>query len=109
RSEGAEIEFAIEDGKNKVKVFTTRPDTIFGTTFLVIAPETAQKWIIDGWNANEEVIEYIEKSSRKTELERQEQVKDKTGVFSGVYAINPANKSKIPVWIADYVLGGYGT
>ncbi|MBX4204765.1 MAG: leucine--tRNA ligase [Candidatus Doudnabacteria bacterium] len=115
RSEGALIEFSLtdipgqEDAKHFVEVFTTRPDTIFGATFLVISPELAQKWIDVGWRAPQEVVAYISQASKKTELVRIAETKDKTGVDTKIHAINPATKEKIAVWIADYVLGSYGT
>lgn len=108
RSEGAEIVFDVVDSEEKLRVFTTRPDTIFGATFMVVAPESE---LVDQLTKSEqhaEVDAYRKKSALKTEIERQAS-KDKTGVFSGSYAINPANGEKIPIWIADYVLGGYGT
>jgi leucyl-tRNA synthetase len=109
KSEGAEIDFKIEKHEQKIRVFTTRPDTLYGGTFLVLAPEhplidlivTEEQWPAIG--------EYREKTARKSELERAELTKEKTGVFTGAYAINPANEQKIPIWIADYVLLGYGT
>src|SRR3989344_369519 len=111
RSEGAEIKFEIRNSKSEIRVFTTRPDTIFGATYLVLAPEHPEvanlKSQISNWN---EVEAYIEKTKNKTELERQEEQKDKTGAeLKGVKALNPATKEEIPVWVADYVLGGYGT
>ena len=110
RSEGARIKFKVESLKFKeVEVFTTRPDTIFGATFLVISPELAQKWVETGWQASQEVKDYISQSLRKTELQRQEETKDKTGVSAGFNAVNPMTEKEIPVWIADYVLGHYGT
>jgi leucyl-tRNA synthetase len=115
KSVGANIKFKLsgvpgqEDGKHFVQVFTTRPDTLFGATFLVISPETARKWIEVGWQASDEVNKYITDSLKKTELARIAQDKDKTGVDAGIFAINPATEEKIPVWIADYVLGTYGT
>jgi len=114
RSEGAEIKFNLtnitdqKDGKHFVAVFTTRPDTIFGATFIVISPELSKKWVDIGWQASDEVKQYVTSSLSKRELERQE-AKTKTGVNTGILAINPANDEKIPVWVADYVLGGYGT
>lgn len=110
RSEGAEIEFQIKDLEDKVKIFTTRPDTIFGATYLVLAPEhelvRSLKNQISNWN---EVEKYINSARKKTELERQEN-REKTGVeLKGIKAINPATKEEIPVWISDYVLSGYGT
>ncbi|MDR1197280.1 MAG: leucine--tRNA ligase [Candidatus Nomurabacteria bacterium] len=107
RSVGAELEFKVEGEKNSIKVFTTRPDTIFGATFLVLAPEQANVVKITTDDQKAEVLRYIEKSAKKSEIERQEN-KDKTGVFTGAYAINPATNQKIPIWIADYVLSGYG-
>lgn len=116
QSEGAEVRFSLtsipgqEDRKHFVDVFTTRIDTIFGATFLVIAPELAQKWLDVGWQASDEVKTYIATSLKSRELDRAEQAaKEKTGVFTGVYAINPATEKEIPVWVADYVLGAYGT
>jgi len=108
KSQGAEIEFDVEDSKEKITVFTTRPDTIFGATYLVLAPEhpLASKLTVASHQST--VKQYIEAAKHKSDLARQES-KDKTGVFSGAYAVNPANKSKIPIWIADYVLMGYGT
>ena len=113
RSEGAKIKFMLEiisgkPSKYFVEVFTTRPDTIFGATFIVISPELAKTWIKNGWKASEEVRGYIAKSLAKRELERQE-AKEKTGVDTGVFAVNPASNEKISVWVADYVLGQYGT
>ena len=114
RSEGAKIKFSLvnipgqSDGKHFVEVFTTRADTLFGVTAVVISPELAQKWLDVGWQASEEVKNYIKVSLAKRELERQE-AKEKTGVDAGVFAINPANNEKVPVWVADYVLGHYGT
>lgn len=110
KSEGAEVEFKIADGEakgKKIKVFTTRPDTIFGVTFLTIAPEheLLEKLATD--LAREKLEEYKKKSLKKSEIERQEN-KEKTGIFTGTYAINPANGKKIPIWVSDYVLGGYG-
>ena len=111
RSEGAELKFEIRNSKSEIRVFTTRPDTLFGATYLVLAPEHPEvanlKSQISNWN---EVEAYIEKTKNKTELERQEEQKDKTGAeLKGVKALNPATKEEIPVWVADYVLGGYGT
>jgi len=109
RSEGAEIDFKIDRSDQKVRVFTTRPDTLYGGTFLVLAPEHSLVDLIvteEQWPA---VREYRERTARKSDLERADLSKDKTGVFTGAYAINPANNEKIPIWIADYVLIGYGT
>ncbi len=114
KSEGAEIVFPLivegqPEGKYSVSIFTTRPDTIFGATFLVISPEVAQKWIDAGWNTSEEVQKYILTALKQDEIARTSNEKEKTGVDTGVIAINPANQEKIPVWVADYVLGQYGT
>ncbi|MDP3792149.1 MAG: class I tRNA ligase family protein [bacterium] len=112
RSEGTLIKFKVKSLKLKVEdveVFTTRPDTLFGATFIVISPELAQKWINVGWQAGDQVKKYIFDSLRKKEIDRLTEVGDKTGVDVGIKAINPANKEEIPVWVADYVLGGYGT
>lgn len=114
KSQGARIKFSLTDvsgqpdGKHSVEVFTTRPDTVYGVRAIVVSPELAQKWINVGWPANEEVKKYIKKSLTKRELERQES-KAKTGVNAGIWAVNPINNEEVPVWIADYVLGGYGT
>ncbi|XP_037493367.1 leucine--tRNA ligase, chloroplastic/mitochondrial isoform X2 [Jatropha curcas] len=114
RSEGAEIEFLVlgDDGKErgeKIIVYTTRPDTIFGATYLVVAPEHSLLSSLVSLAQSRSVEEYRDIASRKSELERTELQKEKTGVFSGCYARNPANGKAIPIWIADYVLGSYGT
>src|SRR5207249_4345072 len=109
KSEGAEIDFKIDKHEQKIRVFTTRPDTLYGGTFLVLAPEHSLIDLIvteEQWPA---VREYREKTARKSDLERAELTKEKSGVFTGAYAINPATEQKIPIWIADYVLLGYGT
>ena len=108
KSEGAEISFQV-DNNNKIDVFTTRPDTIFGATYLVLAPEHPILDLIVAENQKEEINKYKEISSSKSDLERQENQKNKTGVFTGSYAINPMSNKKIPIWISDYVLYGYGT
>ena len=110
KSEGAEVKFKIADGEakgEKIKVFTTRPDTIFGVTFLTIAPEHELLEKLSTDLTREKLEEYKKKSLKKSEIERQEN-KEKTGIFTGSYAINPANGKKIPIWVSDYVLGGYG-
>lgn len=110
KSEGAEVEFEVADGEakgEKIKVFTTRPDTIFGVTFLTIAPEHELLEKLSTDLTREKVEEYKKESLKKSEIERQEN-KEKTGIFTGSYAINPANGKKIPIWVSDYVLGGYG-
>ena len=111
RSEGAIIQFPISNFQFSIEVFTTRPDTLFGATYMVLAPEhplVAQlKTRIKNWV---EVEKYIDVAKHKTDLMRQEEAKEKTGVeLKGVMAINPATKKEIPIWIADYVLGSYGT
>jgi len=109
RSVGAEIHFKIENLDEKIRVFTTRPDTLYGGTFLVLAPEHS---LVDRIVTEEQwpsVREYRERAARKSELERIDLSKEKTGVFTGAFAINPATNDKIPIWIADYVLLGYGT
>jgi leucyl-tRNA synthetase len=109
RSEGAEIDFKIDKSDQKVRVFTTRPDTLYGGTFLVLAPEHSLVDLIVTEEQWPMVRKYRERTARKSDLERADLSKDKTGVFTGAYAINPANNEKIPIWIADYVLIGYGT
>ncbi|MHB8710457.1 MAG: class I tRNA ligase family protein [Minisyncoccota bacterium] len=113
RSEGAEIDFPISGSTESIKVFTTRPDTIFGATYLVLAPEHAlvEKLLTGSIVANAEAVRaYVESSALKTEIERGAEGKEKTGVrLEGVVAMNPAAKEEIPVYVADYVLGGYGT
>lgn len=109
RSEGAIIKFQVENSKNFIEVFTTRADTLFGSTFLVLAPEHGliKKLIKD--NQLGQVNNYLEKAKKKTELERLTEIKDKSGVFTGAYAVNSANGKKIPIWISDFVLPHYGT
>jgi leucyl-tRNA synthetase len=119
RSVGAEIDFAVAGvdelaGASRrdvptIRVFTTRPDTLYGATYMVLAPEHSLVDLIvteEQWPA---VREYRERAARKSDLERTELAKEKTGVFTGAYAINPASEEKIPIWTADYVLLGYGT
>jgi leucyl-tRNA synthetase len=109
RSEGAEVDFALEDGSAKIRVFTTRPDTLFGATYMVLAPEHPLVERITVPEQRQAVQAYQEEAARKSDLERTELTKKKTGVFTGAYAINPVNNQKIPIWIADYVLATYGT
>ena len=108
KSEGADIEFSIIDNELSIKVFTTRPDTIFGATFMVLAPEHILVDKITTSDKKKEVKKYITESKNKLDIERQTQDREKTGVFTGAYALNPATKEKIPVYIADYVLPHYG-
>ncbi|MEC0230550.1 leucine--tRNA ligase [Paenibacillus alba] len=110
KSTGAEVQFAIEGhAENNLTVFTTRPDTLFGATYCVLAPEHELVAQITTGEQEAAIKEYQEKASRKSDLERTDLAKDKTGVFTGAYAVNPVNGAKVPIWIADYVLGGYGT
>ncbi|KRE75009.1 leucine--tRNA ligase [Paenibacillus sp. Soil750] len=110
KSTGAEVQFAIEGHAEKsLTVFTTRPDTLFGATYCVLAPEHELVAQITTEVQSAAIKEYQEKASRKSDLERTDLAKDKSGVFTGAYAINPVNDTKVPIWIADYVLGGYGT
>jgi leucyl-tRNA synthetase len=109
RSTGAEVDFAVEGMKEKIRVFTTRPDTLFGATYMVIAPEHPLVERLTTNDRKNSVNEYLKAASLKSDLDRTDLAKEKTGVFSGSYAINPVNNAKIPVWIADYVLMGYGT
>jgi leucyl-tRNA synthetase len=108
RSEGAEVDFALEAGL-RIRVFTTRPDTLFGATYMVLAPEHTLVDAITTPAQRAAVEAYRAEAARKSDLERTELTKKKTGVFTGAYAINPVNQERIPVWIADYVLASYGT
>lgn len=111
RSEGAEVDFTLQisDCRLKIRVFTTRPDTLFGATYMVLSPEHALVDQITTPEQKEAVDAYKSAAARKSDLERTDLAKKKTGVFTGAYAINPANGKDIPVWIADYVLVSYGT
>ncbi|MBI2415226.1 MAG: leucine--tRNA ligase [Candidatus Kerfeldbacteria bacterium] len=109
RSEGADIEFRIKNHELSIKVYTTRPDTLFGATYMVLAPDHPLVEKITTKEKSQAVRHYQEDTIKKTELERTSLQKEKTGVFTGAYAINPANQNLIPVWIADYVLSSYGT
>lgn len=109
RSEGAEVTFNIEGHDGTFTVFTTRPDTLYGATYAVLAPEHALVDKITTEGQQEAVQAYIDKVKSKSDLERTDLAKEKTGVFTGAYAINPANGEKMPIWIADYVLVSYGT
>ncbi len=108
RSEGAEVVFHTETGR-EIKIFTTRPDTLWGVTFMVLAPEHPLVQEITIPENQQAVEEYVLKAGRQTEIERLATNKEKTGVFTGTYAINPVNGERIPIWIADYVMMGYGT
>lgn len=107
KSTGAEVTFDIEG--NEVEVFTTRPDTLFGATYMVLAPEHPLVAEITSGDKKDEVEAYIKACASKSDLERGDLNKDKSGIFTGAYATNPVNDEKIPVWIADYVMMGYGT
>ncbi len=108
RSEGAEIEFDVP-GYGPIEVFTTRPDTLFGATFFVMAPEHPAVEKITTPEQQAEVKSYVEKAARMSEIDRTDVTREKTGVFTGAYATNPANGESIPIYVADYVLMGYGT
>jgi len=114
RSEGAEVVFTTaadeaQPGGDELRVFTTRPDTLYGATFMVMSPEHALVPKLTHTGQADEVAAYIEAAGRETEIERMSTDREKTGVFTGSYAINPVNGERIPIWIADYVLAGYGT
>lgn len=109
KSEGAEVRFPLADGSDTITVFTTRPDTLFGATYMVLSPEHQLVDRITTPGQQAAVKEYQQAAARKSEFERTELAKTKTGVFTGAYAVNPVNNERIPVWIADYVLAGYGT
>lgn len=110
RSEGASIDFEVQGIKDqKIEVFTTRPDTLFGATYMVLAPESDIVAKITTPAQAEAIKAYQEVTSHKSDLDRTDLNKDKTGVFTGAYAINPANQRKMPIWISDYVLSSYGT
>ncbi|MBO9609092.1 MAG: leucine--tRNA ligase [Paenibacillaceae bacterium] len=111
KSKGAEVTFAIDGGAagDAITVFTTRPDTLFGATYCVLAPEHELVARITTDAQRQAVEEYRERASRKSDLERTDLAKEKSGVFTGAYAVNPVGGGKVPVWIADYVLAGYGT
>ncbi|WP_347722812.1 leucine--tRNA ligase [Lysinibacillus capsici] len=109
RSEGAEVTFAIDGSDQNFTVFTTRPDTLFGATYCVLAPEHKLVEQITTADQRQAVEAYLEKVKMKSDLERTDLAKEKTGVFTGAYAVNPINGKKVPIWIADYVLVSYGT
>ncbi len=122
KSVGAEIEFALSEtasrpegaadvssSPNSISVFSTRPDTLFGATFLVLAPEHPLVKTLGQGDFKESLQQYVKDAVKKSEIDRMNDTKEKTGVFTGSYAINPATGEKVPIWVADYVLGGYGT
>jgi len=109
KSKGAEVTFQVDGTEEEIRVFTTRPDTLFGATYCVLAPEHQLVEKITTADQQDAVKAYQEKASHKSDLERTDLNKDKSGVFTGAYAVNPANGEKLPIWIADYVLAAYGT
>lgn len=109
KSQGVEIDFSVEGIKDKLKVFTTRPDTIFGATFIVLAPDHPSVKIVSKESNSNKVEEYIKRTESESDIQRQETDREKTGVFTGSYVTNPLSGSKMPIWISDYVLSGYGT
>ncbi|UDM71308.1 leucine--tRNA ligase [Vagococcus fluvialis] len=109
RSEGANVTFKVKDTDKEFTVFTTRPDTLFGATYAVLAPELKLVQEIVTLEQKEAIDAYIKEAEKKTDLDRTELSKEKTGVFTGAYAINPVNGKEMPIWIADYVLSTYGT
>lgn len=108
KSYGAEVDFAVDGKEEKITVYTTRPDTLYGATFMVMAPEHALAKSLSTPETQTAVEQYIEESSMKSNVDRM-QDKEKTGVFTGSYAINPLNGAKVPIWLSDYVLADYGT
>ncbi len=109
KSIGAEVDFSVDGSSEKIHVFTTRPDTLFGATYMVLAPEHPLVSEVVTKDYKKEVEQYQQESAKKSDLQRTDLAKEKTGVFTGAYAINPVNQKKIQIWIADYVLMGYGT
>ncbi|MBU0515444.1 MAG: leucine--tRNA ligase [Proteobacteria bacterium] len=109
RSEGAQVVFQVANSDEKFEIYTTRPDTLFGVTYMVFAPEhpLVDQFVTD--EARDAVEAYRAKAARMTEIERQAERGEKTGVFTGAYAVNPVNNERVPIWISDYVLMGYGT
>ena len=109
RSEGAEVDFRLADRDEKLSVFTTRPDTLWGATYMVLAPEHPLVEVVTTEEQRSSVSGYVKESGRKTAIEREDVTREKTGVFTGGYAVNPVNDARIPIWISDYVLMTYGT
>ena len=109
RSEGAEVVFRVDGSDIEIPVFTTRPDTLFGATYMVLSPESdlLERLVTDEHRAAVEA--YQAEAARKSDLERTDLAKEKSGVFTGAFAVNPANGQPVPIWTADYVLAGYGT
>jgi leucyl-tRNA synthetase len=109
RSTGAEVDFKVDGSKEIITVYTTRPDTLFGATYMVLSPEHPLAGKLTSPEQSEAVGEYVKAASLKSDLDRTDLARDKSGVFTGALAVNPVNGKKIPVWVADYVLMGYGT
>jgi len=109
KSIGADVDFSVDGFNQTIRVFTTRPDTLFGATYMVLAPEHPLVETITGADKKQDVQKYREQAATKSDLDRTDLAKEKTGVFTGAYAINPVNGKKIPIWISDYVLISYGT
>lgn len=113
RSEGAEFDFALSSDNGfphtHVTIFTTRPDTLFGASYVAIGADLAKQWVANGWNPSKEVLQYIDKTIEAQSTISYKDDPEKTGIETGIFATNPVNNEKIPVWIANYVLAGYGT
>ena len=109
KSVGAEVTFKVEDSVDSIEVFTTRPDTLFGASFIVLAPEHAMVRGLATDEFKQSVESYTTEAIKRSEIDRMKDSREKTGVFTGSYAINPATGERIPIWVADYVLAGYGT
>ena len=109
RSEGAEVVFSLDGFDETFEIFTTRPDTLFGVTYMVFAPEHPLLDKITAPEQSQALQEYRDRAARMTEIERLAEGQEKTGVFTGAYAVNPVNNEKVPIWVSDYVLMGYGT
>ena len=109
RSQGVEIDFQIEGFQELLCVYTTRPDTLYGATFMVLAPEHPLVERVTDPARLEDVRAYVERARRETEIERLSTETEKTGVFTGAYAVNPMNGERLPIWVADHALMGYGT
>jgi leucyl-tRNA synthetase len=109
KSIGAEVDFKVDGFDETIRVFTTRPDTLFGATYMVLAPEHPLVDVIAGEDKKDAIAKYLEQAAMKSDLDRTDLAKDKSGQFTGAYAVNPVNGEKIPIWISDYVLISYGT